>query len=430
MGRQPARWGWAAALALSVPLAAQATPWLPASQQPGPPITTFHQAVEDAWGRLPQRRNLDARLNVASAKLQAGGTLFPDAPYVTGTYVNDKIAGSNEDYITAQGEVGTPIWLPGEGTATQNAANADAATIRADEAAMHLALAAHLLAVVERAALAANEAAVAQRHFALSQSLQAGLNRSVAVGESAESDALAAQAEAEQARISLTTAQADLASAQAALQVLTGSDAIPRLAAPPAPPVMAALVSATAITPGVAEALADHPRVAASAHAVAAAEAKARLTRIENRDHPEIGLQVINEKQPGSAWDTRVGLMLRLPFATSGRNAPLRAQAEADITQAEVQLDEVQRDVLVGIRQSAAQLAGAEQANAAAARAATSLDRRRAQIDHAWRLGEMPLIELVRANELAFDADLARGKAVTERDVARLKLLIAMGQLP
>jgi len=179
-----------------------------------------------------------------------------------------------------------------------------------------------------------------------------------------------------------------------------------------------------------AAALARHPRIAAAERSLAAAQASARQVRIENRDAPEIGVQGINEKQPGSRWDTRFGVVLRLPFATDTRNAPRRAAAEQATTQAAVQLALTRREVLAGVRQAEAVLAGAERGTVAAARAASELERRRGQIDRAWRMGEMPLVEVVRANAVAFDAGFARDKALTELSAARLRLQLAEGVLP
>ena len=383
--------------------------------------TSFHDAVAAAWARLPQRRALAARQGVAAAQFAAGGALFPNAPYATGTYINDKILGSNENYITTQGELGTPVWLPGEGTATQNAASADAATVAADADATHLALAVQVLGLAVQAAFAANERDVAQRRLATAEALAADLVHRFHVGESSESDALAADAEAAGDRVTLSAADAQLASAVAALAVVTGRDTVPRLAAPAPRGVLGT---------GLAAAPATHPRIVAAERAVAAAQAKARLTRIENRDSPTVGVTGINEKQYGSPWDTRFGVVFRFPFATEARNAPLRAAAEAAVTQAEVQLVLAQREVLAAIRQAAAVLAGAERGSAAASRAADELDKRRGQVERAWRVGEMPLIEVVRANALAFDADLSRDKTRTELDAARQRLRLAEGLLP
>ncbi|HQT77720.1 MAG TPA: TolC family protein, partial [Rhodopila sp.] len=80
---------------------------------------TFHEAVARAWDRLPQRQNIGAQRNAAAAQYIAGSALFPNAPSLTGSYINDNMLGSANDFITSQVELSTPIWLPGEGTATQ-----------------------------------------------------------------------------------------------------------------------------------------------------------------------------------------------------------------------------------------------------------------------------------------------------------------------
>ncbi len=73
---------------------------------------------------------------------------------------------------------------------------------------------------------------------------------------------------------------------------------------------------------------------------------------------------------------------------------------------------------------------GAQEAELAAGRAAGEQERRRGMIERAWRLGEMPLIEVVRANALAFDARLAQTKSRTALDAARLRIGLANGLLP
>ena len=393
-----------------------AWPHLVRAQPPGSP--SFHDAVAAAWARLPQRQAFAARQGVAAAQYAAGGALLPNAPFASGSYVNDK-AGSNEHYITYQGQLGTPVWLPGEGTATQNAALARSATVSADLEAAHLALAVQVLDLTAQANFAANALDVARRRLAVAQALATDLAHRLQVGESSDSDALAADADAAGASVTLSSAEAQLATARAALAAVTGEEAIPRLAAPTPPLLLVGALTAT------------HPELVAAERAVAAAQSQERLTRIENRDSPTVGLEVIHEVQGrGQPYDTRVGVVFRLPFATEARNAPLRAAAQEAVTQAAVRVALAQRGVVAGVRQAEATLAGAERGSAAAARAATDLDRRRGQIERAWRLGEMPLIEVVRSDALAFDAELARGRALTERDAARQRLRLAQGILP
>lgn len=405
---------FAACFAL-LPLAAAARS--PSGPQPAT-APSFHDAVAAAWARLPQRQDLAAQRASAAARYAAGGALLPNAPYAIGTYVNDKALGSNYNYITTQAEVGTPIWLPGQGRATQATAQADGAAVLAAVEAARLALAAQVLDLAAQAWVAANARDVAARRLATAQSLAADLARQSRVGEASQSDFLAASADAASTAVTLSGAEAQLAAAQSALTAVVGSPAVPRLDAPgpvPAP---------------VPNPAATHPRIVAAMRAVEAAQAASRLARIENRDSPEIGLQGVNEKQPGAKWDTRFGVTFRLPFATEARNAPRRAAAEQAVTQATVQLTLAQREVQSSIQQAQALLDGAQRGSAASVRAAAGLEKRRGQIERAWRVGEMPLIEVVRANALAFDAEYARDKARTDLAAARLRLRLAEGVLP
>ena len=392
---------------------------------------TLHDAVEAAWERLPQLRDIAARRAVASAKFGAGGALFPNAPTATGTFVNDKIAGSNYNYITSQVELSTPVWLPGEGTATQKAADADLQAASADQDALHVAVAEKVLQLAVQAQEARGALANAQQRLTADQGLAHAVRHRFTVGEAPETDALAADAEALSAEMQLGRAQASAATSMAALAALTGRADLPLLAAAPVP-VSACRLSGEAAAPTPAEdaALENNPRVVAAERAVVAARAQARLVRIENRDSPEIGLQGINEKQPDSRWDTRVAVVIRVPFASEARNAPRRAAAEQAVTAAEVQLELARREAVSAQCQSGFALESAERSVAAAAGQASALDRRRGKIERAWQAGEMALVEVIRANAVSFDADLARDKAAIDLVAARVQARLALGILP
>ncbi len=378
--------------------------------------TTLHQAIEDAWARLPQRNTLAAQQNVAAARFRSGGAFVPEAPTATGSYVDDRQIGSHYNYVTTQVGVSTPVWLPGEGTATQNLASAQNVAIEAQAELAHLALAMQVLQRAVDAVDARDTRDIAARRLATNQALAHDLDRRFQVGESAQSDALAAAGEAATAQVSLAQADAQLASAQVSLAELTGSTAIPVLTTP-ALPVRAATGS-------------DHPQVTAALRQAEAARAQQRLTYLQDRDDPELGVQGINEKQPGTRWDTRVGVTMTFHFATEARNAPRRAAAEETVTRAEVQLELARRQVAAEIGRARVMLSASDRASVAAERAAADWAKRRGQIERAWRLGEMPLIEVVRANANAYEAEASNVRARTARAAATVRLAIAEGVIP
>ena len=404
-----------AALIVGMHGATQAAGAKPAST-PRVAETTLHQAIEDAWRRLPERNNLAAQQNVAAARYVAGSALVPNAPSAVGSYFDDRQIGSHYNYVTTQLGVRTPLWLPGEGTATQNLARAETTALEAQAELAHLALAGQVLMRAVDAIDARDARDIAARRLATNQALARDLDRRFQVGESSQSDALAAQAEAATAAVSLAQAEAQLGMAQITLAELTGSPAVPVLISP--------VVSGRAATGG------DHPQVVAAVRQAEAARAQQKLVYLQDRDDPEVGIAGINEKQPGTRWDTRLGVTMTFHFATEARNAPRRAAAVETVTQAEVQLELARRQVTAEIGRARVAVAAAGRASAAAERGAADWSKRRGQIERAWRLGEMPLIELVRANAAAFEAEAASVRARTGRAASLVRLSIAEGAVP
>ena len=113
-----------------------------------------------------------------------------------------------------------------------------------------------------------------------------------------------------------------------------------------------------AIVGNDADAIERHPRIVAERQAVAAAEARERLVRLQDRADPELGLQVTNDKQPGSPWDTRLGVTFRVPFASAARNAPLRASAAQKVTRAMVRLTLARREVAASLAEATLRASG------------------------------------------------------------------------
>ena len=384
---------------------------------------SFREAVQAAWDHAPERVSIEGRRGEATARGRAARSFFPNAPYVTGTYVNDQ-AGSAQNYITYQAQVGTPIWLPGEGTATEAVARADLDRVEADADSAHLSLAVAVLDTALQAITATLSADVARQRLSAAQALADDLARGVRAGESARSDLEAARADAESAQASLADAEAQRLRARIALSVLTGLEDIPELSGRD-------IVGASA-SPAVPGQLAEgHPRVVAARRAVEAGLAALRLTRISDRDSPEVSVIGIHEKQGFSTpYNTRFGVELRIPFATDARNAPRLAAARSTLMAAEANLMQARRQTDIEIGQAEIDFAAIRASSAASARAGIQLRKRRIQIERAWHVGEMPLIEVVRARAADFDAELVRARSRALFGAAAMRLSLAEGRLP
>lgn len=400
--------------AFAAPAAAHAQP---------APVGSFQEAVQAAWDHAPERQAIEGRRGEATARAGAARAFFPNAPFATGTYVNDQV-GSGQRYITYQAQVGTPLWLPGEGTATEKVARADLNRVDADFSSAHLSLAVIVLDLALQATTATLSTDIAHHRLLAAQSLAASLAQGLRAGEATRSDLQAAQADAETAEASLADAQAQRLRAQTAFTVLTGMEAVPRIMGHATIGMSAPVV--------VAEQLVEnHPRVVAAQRSVEAALAAQRLTRIAERDSPEVTVIGVHEKQGfATPYNTRFGVELRIPFATQARNAPRLALARSTLMNAESNLLLARRQTAIEVRQAEIDLAATHLSAAASARAAIQLQRRRVQIERAWRLGEMPLIEVVRARTADFDAQLVRDRTRVLSGAAEVRLSLAEGHLP
>ncbi len=320
--------------------------------------------------------------------------------------------------------VGTPIWLPGEGTATEAVARADLDRVEADADSTHLSLAVAVLDTALRAITATLSADVARQRLLAAQALANDLVRGVHAGESTQSDLQAARVDAEAAQASLADAEAQRLRVRIALSVLTGLEDIPQITGRD-------IVGASA-SPAVPGHLADsHPRVVGARRAVEAGLAAWRLTHISDRDSPEVAVIGIHEKQGFSTpYNTRFGLELRIPFATEARNTPSLAAARSTLMAAEANLMQARRQTEIEVGEAEINFAAMRTSAAASARAESQLRKRRIQIERAWHVGEMPLIEVVRAWAADFDAELVRDRSRASFGAAAMRLSLAEGRLP
>jgi len=376
---------------------------------------TLAEAVEAAWQRSPEARPLIAQRAVQEARRDAAERLFPPSPFVQGDVASDRFL-SNQGYASLGLEIGTPVWLPGEGRATARQAQAGIGELDARLAELRLAIA----GLVRDAAGQVEEAALAgpplERRAAAARDLATITEQRVRRGESPSADALLARGEALAAESALAEQRALLAQAQARFAVITGLSAVPSLAEDRTPPSLPAP---------------DHPRLLAAHRAVDAARAALRLVEATPRDSPTVSLQGRHERTTyPERFDTRVGLVVRLPLATEARNRPRIASAQAEVTRAEAQLALLQRELEIEIRQARLAFEAAQAQVRLAEAGFRTLEQRRRQLEQAYAAGEMPLVEVIRARTAAFDADLARARARAGQDRARARLNQALGVMP
>ncbi len=408
-----------AAVGGALPAAAQT----PSPTLPAPPAdnlrVTLAEAVEAAWQRAVQAREVQAQGRRAQAEHTAASSLWAAPPALELNHRNDRWqtnVGRRENEIG----VALPLWLPGQRDARSAAAGAELQLADAQTQAARLRVAGLVREAAWRCSAAQAEADAAEAQVQYLQRLSDDVQRRVRAGDLARADALAARAELLDAQSLAGEVRQKRQGAQAQWRNLTGLEAMPEMAPPSTP------------SAGLDVATSDvHPELRLAAQAVERARKRVGVVNTSRRDPPELLLRY-REESPGTGQTTQrsIGIGVRIPFGTDGRNAPLQAAAlgELDVAETtELRLRERQEADL-GLARSAMRNA-ARQLEDARDRAA--LLRERTQlIDKSFQAGETPLPELLRAANAAAQADAALARQQAALGLSQAQLQQTLGLLP
>ncbi|UYH51975.1 TolC family protein [Candidatus Kirkpatrickella diaphorinae] len=385
---------------------------------------TFRQALNAAWNNDPIRQELAVNASSARARAAAARAWFAGGPSFTASYYDDRAAGTHIGYITYEGTVSVPLWLPGQGTATETVAKADAAKAVAQVDVERVAIAVRVLQQAE-------EVSLAQRRLTIARAMAKSLSRMADVthkayeaGEATSADMQAVSAQLADARSEIAMAEAERTASSAAMMTLLGRAGTPDLS--------------SADDKWLARWRPDHisdmemrdPRVVASHKEVMAAQAQMHLAHHNYMPNPEVGLVALDQGQYASPWATQVGMTIRVALPSDVQNVPQIAAAQnrlAAATRAEVASRRAVHDEL---RRVISWVDGARQAlNQSRQSAAQTLSRAKT-MEHSWSLGETPLIEALRAQNDAWRALMSLNRAEIAFHAAVIRLCIATGTLP
>ena len=363
-------------------------------------------AVEGAWVLNSELAGLAAKRETILARRRAAAGWFPGPPAISLSHTTDQLI-ENKRFRSTEGELSVPLWLPGEGTATEQVADSDLLNLDAQLAALKLRLAGEVREALFAVALAQAEAATAESRVRTARLLQADVDRRQRAGEVAELDRDLVKAELLEAQSKSEEKRAAATAAEASFAALTGI----RVGKLP-------LDEPLAVAPPVDV----HPRLQAALRAVDAAHAAVRLAIISNRDSPEIGIVAgRNRDIRGPEYDNAIGLRLKIPFSSEGRNAPRRAQAQAQLTAAEAEYASTRRQIAAGLAAGQQALATAQAQVPLAEARLRALRQAQDKLQRSYDAGEIGLADLLRNRTSLYDAEAAAA-------ASRLNLLRARGR--
>jgi hypothetical protein len=227
----------------------------------GKPASGLASALEQAWRLHPQAAALDARDAEAQAARDIAGGLTPEPGAVSIGSRNDRWnrdRGKQEYEV----ELATPLWLPGQKAAREDAAErARIDEVAAKRIALRWELAGELREAWWALAAARNARALAARRVETARALESDVRRRYRAGDLSRIDGNLAQSEVLAAEAELIEAEANRLQAEQVLRTLTGGAPVDIGEEAPAPTAMARLTAEANAT------MATHPLLAAAAAA-------------------------------------------------------------------------------------------------------------------------------------------------------------------
>ncbi len=394
---------FAAALAIASPVALS-------QSVPG----DLKAAVDAAWQRSPQARTLQAKRDEIVAAQEAARSWVAGSPSVGLSERSDRWterAGTREREVS----LSAPVWLPGQVSARRTQADASADDLEAQIANLRLSLAGEVRERLWAVAAAKENLAEALNHQRFLGATAEDVLRRVNAGDLARTDGMLARQEALAAKAAVVDAQLKVREALVQFSTLTG---LPDVPAPTPEPVAAVPKE-------------PHPRLLASKTAIQNAQASLNVVNKTRSEPPTVGVAFRRERD-GYAADSAssVTVAVQIPIGTAARNRPLEAAARTELEKASAEATMTEASLKAEIELARERVAASEEAFNAASSQAT-LARQHAQlIEKAFRLGERGLAEMLRAQSLLHEAEVAERLQRVAVGLARARLNQALGVTP
>ncbi|WP_442754337.1 TolC family protein [Methylocystis sp. JAN1] len=372
-----------------------------------------------------QSKALEAQFGAVSARYATTRSISPGSPYVGGAQRN-AVAGNLRNYNETEVEAGLPLWLPGQRDAMEATVSSGVIEIEEKIALRRLDVAGLLRNAWWSAQHAAREVDVARSRVAMAREIGADMTRRVELGDAAQADALLARNE-------LLAAETELAQAEGAEKIARVNYAALTGGAPP---------DGTLETMKPAGNIENHPALRTPLAALRRAETQLQLVEATPIDNPDVGVFGRQEHNRQYSTDpsqsitdqltnaTTVGVRIRIPLPTDGRQEPRRAEAMAEMARAKAEYEKARRVVLAEVKAGRANLAAAQKAARLAAQRLAVANEQFNLSRKSFALGEINAFDLYRVRQLQLDAQRAQAAASVNVGQAISRVNQAQGYAP
>lgn len=376
---------------------------------------SLRDAVEAAWARQPIARTQAAREAEFDAKRRAAQAFTPAPPAVGIAHLSDHPT-RNEGLREWEAELEIPLWLPGQRARQGAIAEAEREQLHGRLGAAKWRLAGEVRDAYWQVRLAENELALARRKHTEASAILRQAERRLQLGDVSRVDVNQALTAEQAARAAVAESEVKVFRARQGFTTLTG---------------LAAIAPSEEPRPEGAGNLDAHPLLTGIERTAQAARTRLTQATQDTRDNPDLVVGMRRDRASAQVpFDNSVFVRFRFPFSTDARNQPRITAANAELIEAQEELQferaRIQREAS-SARRELEQLT--ELAALAAVRLRTAVSSQQL-VARGFALGEFDVFTRLRAETERFEAELAATRAELEVSHAVSRLNQALGVLP
>ena len=377
---------------------------------------TLTEVVRLSILRSPKQAEIQAGKGLVNAKNIQASSFLPGAPAVTAGHQND-VVGSNRNLNQWEVGLDLPLWLPGQKSARASLAEGAKTELDKTSANLSLDIAGQVRDALWNLGMATNEAELQESRYLAAQALLTDVEKRWKAGELAKTDVMLAQNGTLAAKTALIKAKAEVKHAEHRYWILTGLKELPNT-------FEEQLTSKEMIDD-------SHPWLAESAARIEIANHQRALNAIEQSENPQVMLNVRHERGAfDSLYNDSVGVAIRVPLDSKVRSAPMLANAEMAIAQAMSEHEQRQRLLESSFHEAQHNLEVIRE-EIDILQAQHKLSQESLQLaKKSFALGESDLIDLLRIQATAYEAERALKSRQTQMQWHIARYNQAIGVLP
>ena len=359
---------------------------------------TLKDALDHAWATQAQT----ARNVQYDAQVSASQTWVPEPPTLSISGRSDQI-DTNNGLREWEAEISQPVWLVGQRERAQAVARSERDASMQRFSAARWQLAGELREAWWEVRLAEAEKNEAERKLKETTQLEADVLRRVKAGDLAPYDLNQARSSLISAKAEALRASTVVARSKQQFHALSNGAELPD-------------VPETPVT-GDADVISRHPLLTSNTAATIAAQAKLQQVSGDTRNAPEIGLTLTRERgNYTEPYQNLAKFTLKIPFGSESRNQPRITAANADLIEAQLMTEQIQRKLDATIASSRLELEQSQQTILILQERLQLAEQSFAWVEKSFRAGQLDLPTRLKA-----EADLASARL----SLARAKLEVA-----